>query len=247
MSDFDYSSANQPGDRFQTTCWTQVLAAKGSSEVSREALRELCDHYYEPVLTYLQKAGYDRDGAARDLAHGFFEDLLEGQRLEHLDREKGRFRSYLLGALKHFISRRRARDLAGKRGGSVEKVSLDETAAGERVEDSSAMPPDDWFDRQWAMAVLSRALGSLESEWGGEKNDIPFAEISPWLTGEAEHGDQLGLAERHDIPVNTLKSSIHRLRRKFRAAVKEEVGRTLENTSEVEEEMTALFSALGGK
>ena len=99
------------------------MAAQGDSPQSRDALSELCDHYYEPVLAYLRRAGEDRDGRARDLAHDFFADLLGGQRLDHLEREKGRFRSYLLGALKHFLSHRRAREDAQKRGGEDSQVS----------------------------------------------------------------------------------------------------------------------------
>jgi hypothetical protein len=110
----------------------------------------LCGHYYAPVLAYLRKAGHDRDDSARDLAHDFFADLLSGGRLEHLVREQGRFRSYLLGALKHFLSHHRSRSRAQKRGGNSATFSLNETGIEQRegnaLADKDHLPPDAWFD-----------------------------------------------------------------------------------------------------
>ena len=228
-----------------------MLSARGESAESREALAELCDHYYEPVLAYLQRTGEVRTDEARDLAHDFFTDLLEGHRLDRLEREKGRFRSYLLGALKHFLSHHRARQATEKRGGrAVATFSLNETGVeireGSALEDERSLPPDGWFDRQWAVTLLDRALAALESECESEGKGEQFRLLSPWLTGESEHGDQAELAERLSLPVNTLKSLIHRMRRRFRAAVKTEIGRTLSDRGDLDAEMTALFAALGG-
>ncbi len=215
------------------------MSARGDSVESREALRLLCDNYYEPVLAYLKRTGRDRD-----VAHDFFSHLLEGNRFEHLEREKGRFRSYLLGALKHFLSHQWARSQAGKRGGAVESISLNETGvevAGE------TLPPDVWFDQQWALALLGRALARVESECREAGNETQFTHLSPWLTGEAEYGDQAELAGKVGVPPNTLKSIIHRLRRRFRQAVKAEISDTLVDSEDVDTEMAALFSALKNK
>ncbi|MFT5470420.1 MAG: DNA-directed RNA polymerase specialized sigma24 family protein [Verrucomicrobiales bacterium] len=219
-----------------------MSAAHGNSTESRDALAELCQNYYDPVLAYLKRVGENEDAA-----HDFFQQLLEGDRMQKLEREKGRFRSYLLGALKHFLSHRRSHQLAAKRGGGAEQFSLNETGAGVAIEDPGAAPPDIWFDQQWAMAMLSRALTRVETECREAGTETQFQHLSPWLTGEAEHGDQAGLAERTGMPINTLKSVIHRLRRRFRAAVKEEIGRTLADPSRIEDEMEALFAALGGR
>ena len=230
------SSPEIPG-RFATTCWTQVLAARGDSSESQEALAELCEHYYEPVLAYLKRAGEDSQGDAQDLAHDFFADLLQGHRLDRLEREKGRFRSYLLGALKHFLSHQRARKRALKRGGEASSFSLNETGVeireGGALEDLQALPPDAWFDKQWAVTLLDRALGEVEAQCQAEGKATEFQHLSPWLTGEAEHGDQAALAEALEIPPNTLKSHIHRLRRRFRQAVKAEIGRTLSDGTDM--------------
>jgi RNA polymerase sigma-70 factor (ECF subfamily) len=121
-----------------------------------------------------------------------------------------------------------------------------EIREGSALADSQATPPDDWFDRQWAMTLLGRALASVESECEAEGKLTQFQTLSPWLTGEAEHGDQAALAEKAGVPINTLKSTIHRLRRRFREAVKTEISRTLSDSVDVDTEMAELFAALGG-
>ncbi|MEM7013475.1 MAG: sigma-70 family RNA polymerase sigma factor [Verrucomicrobiota bacterium] len=222
---------------FATTRWTQVMsAAAGDSTEAREALTELCQDYYEPVVAYLE-----RSGLGRDVAHDFFEDLLTENRLKLVDRDKGRFRSYLLGALKHFISHQRERERAAKRGGNATHLSLEETPS---IEDAESAPPDVWFDQQWAMALLGRALKMVEEECRESGAEEQFQHLKPWLTGEAEYGDQAELATRVGVPANTLKSTIHRLRRRFRNAVKAEIARTLAEPANVDAEMEALFSAL---
>lgn len=247
MSDPE-TPAPSPG-RFATTCWTQVLAARGDSSEGRDALAELCEHYYEPVLAFLCRSGEIRVSDARDLAHDFFAELLRGHRLDKLEREKGRFRSYLLGALKHFLSHHWARNGTAKRGGKAVSVSLNETGIEERegaaLQDGRTLPPDSWFDRHWAINVLDHALTALEAESEAEGKLEQFRLLTPWLTGEAEHGDQADLAERMGVPASTLKSLVHRVRRRFRAAVRNEIGRTLSESADIETEMAALFEALG--
>ena len=243
QTDQDSSSPTRRSG-FATTCWTQVIAARGESPESRSALSDLCKSYYEPVVAYLRRAGYDRDGGARDLAHGFFGSLLEGTGIARLERGETRFRSYLLGALKHFLAHEWRREQTQKRGGGKTPISLDEVDSPTPAD--PALPPDAWFDQQWAVTLIERALDALEAECEADGNATAFRNLTPWLTGEAEHGDQAELAERAGIPRNTLKSTIHRLRRRFRKAVKAEVERTLADGGDVEEEMSALFAALGG-
>ena len=148
--------------------------------------------------------------------------------MEQLDREKGRFRSYLLGALKHFLSRQRTRDTAQKRGSGAKHVSLSQ------IELPAGLPPDEWFDRQWAMALLAVALKTVENESRASGNEQLFSHLSPWLIGESEHGDQVELAKQTGLSVSGLKSSIHRMRKRFRQAVKAEISRTLENPNDVD-------------
>jgi DNA-directed RNA polymerase specialized sigma24 family protein len=235
-----------PGEVFRTTRWTQVSRAKADSPEGRRALAELCSAYYEPVAAFLRCELRDAD-AARDLAHDFFASVLAGGAFVHAERERGRFRSYLLGAVKHFLSHHREAALRLKRGGGVENISLDDTEAGEArsVPDASVLSPDAAFDRQWALTVVSRALAALRVECAGEGRADFFEQVKPWLTGDAAHGDQAALAAGSGMNANTLKVAVHRLKRRFRQLLKMEVAGTLDDPGLIEAEMRALFAALG--
>ncbi len=230
---------------FCTTRWTQVLAARGHSPAARDALRELCGAYYQPIVAFLARR--EGEGVARDLAHEFFASLLEGDPLANIEREGGRFRSYLLGALKHFLSHRRARDSRLKRGGGIEPVPLVEgtdTSPGLSLPDGAALSPDIAFDRAWATTLLARALATLKAECEGEGRDAEFERLKPWLTGEAAHGEQAEIARTLGMQPGSLKSAVHRLKQRFRQLVKAEVAATLNDSALVEEEMRTLFAAL---
>ena len=238
--------AEATGEAFRTTRWTQVSRAKAESPDGRRALAELCDAYYEPVAAFLRCELRDVD-AARDLAHDFFATMLAGGAITRAEQARGRFRSYLLGAVKHFLSHHRETSRRLKRGAGVENVSLNDTDAGEArsVADVSMMSPDMAFDRQWAITVLARALEALRQECVAEGRGEFFESVKPWLTGEAAHGDQAALAARCGLNANALKVAVHRLKRRFRELLKAEVAGTLDDPAAVETEMRALFAALG--
>jgi RNA polymerase sigma-70 factor (ECF subfamily) len=235
-----------PGEDFRTTRWTQVSRAKADSPEGRRALAELCDAYYEPVAAFLRCELRDAD-AARELTHDFFANMLAGGAIARADQERGRFRSYLLGAVKHFLSHHREAARRLKRGGGVEDISLNETDAGEArsVPDASVLPPDAAFDRQWALTVVARALDALRRECVAEGRAAFFEQVKPWLTGEAARGDQTALAASGGRNANALKVAVHRLKRRFRQLLKAEVAGTLDDPGLVEAEMRALFAALG--
>ncbi len=227
---------------FHTTCWTEVLQARGQSTQASEALCRLCENYYSPIIAYLQRAeSYDRE-AATEVAHEFFSELLSRDSLAHLDQAKGRFRSYLLGALKNFLSRKRQERSAIKRGGDV--LTLISLEDGTPLLDEETFPPDSWFDRQWAVSLLQRALDRVEHDSIESGQHDTFLQLSPWLTGDDQHGDQAALAEQLGIPSNTLKSTIHRLRKQFRKAVKTELATTISDDYDLDAEMADLFTAL---
>jgi DNA-directed RNA polymerase specialized sigma24 family protein len=232
---------------FRTTRWTQVSRAKADSPTGRRALAELCDAYYEPVAAFL-RCELRESGAARELAHDFFAEVLAGGAITHAVQERGRFRSYLLGAVKHFLSHHREAAQRLKRGGGVENLPLHDTETGEArpIADEGVLSPDAAFDRQWALTVLARVLESLRVECAAEGRAEFFESVKPWLTGEAAHGDQTALAARCGMNPNALKVAVHRLKRRFRQLLKEEVAGTLEDAASVEAEMRALFAALGG-
>jgi RNA polymerase sigma-70 factor (ECF subfamily) len=233
-------------DDFRTTRWTQVSRAKADSPEGRRALAELCHAYYEPVVAFLRCELRDAD-VARELAHEFFAGILAGGAISHAEQERGRFRSYLLGAVKHFLSHHREAWRRLKRGSGVENISLHDTDAGEArsVADASVLSPDAAFDRQWALTVLARALDSLRQECVAEGRAEFFEQLKPWLTGDAAHGDQAALAASGGMNANALKVAVHRLKRRFRQLLKAEVAGTLDGTGMVDVEMRALFAALG--
>jgi DNA-directed RNA polymerase specialized sigma24 family protein len=239
---------SDPTSSFLTTRWTQVLAARGDSTLAGGALRDLCAAYYEPVNVFLRRSGRGED-EARDLAHGFFEWVLSRDPFAAADRQRGRFRSYLLGALKHFLAHERERRASLKRGGGVVHLPLAEgtaTSPAFDVPDSSALPPDREFDRQWALHVLRRALEELEREFARSGEKDHFILLKPFLTGEAKHGGLASLSEKLGWPQSTARSHLHRIRRRFREAVRREITPTLASSGETGDEMATLMTALVG-
>jgi RNA polymerase sigma-70 factor (ECF subfamily) len=231
------------GEEFRTTRWTQVSRAKADSPEGRRALAELCSTYYEPVAAFLHYELRDAD-AARELAHDFFAHLLAGGAIARAEQERGRFRSYLLGAVKHFLSHQREASRRLKRGSGAENLSLNETEA-RSVPDDGVLSPDAAFDRQWALTVVAHALEALRRECVAEGRADFFEQVKPWLTGEAARGDQAALAAGCGLNANALKVAVHRLKRRFRQLLKAEVAGTLDDPALVEAEMHALFAALG--
>lgn len=232
---------------FHDTRWTLVARSRGSDAAARGALSELCAAYYAPVVAFLRREGRE-DDAARELAHDFFARLLEGGAIDGADRERGRFRSYLLAAVKRFAADQRERAGALKRGGGSEPVSLQsggtDTEPGLQVEDAQVMAPDAAFDREWAMTLLARALATLEQTLTGEGKADHFGVLKPWLTMAGEDQPQAVAASQLGISEAAVKVAIHRLRQRFREAVRAEIAQTVPTPEAVEEELAALRAAL---
>jgi RNA polymerase sigma-70 factor (ECF subfamily) len=221
-----------------------VCLAKANSEDGRRALADLCDAYYEPVVAYLRSVFRDAD-AAREMSHAFFADMLAGGRIETADANRGRFRSYLLGAVKHFVAHRHEAARRMKRGGGIEAVSLDDAEAAD-VPDARLLPPDAEFDRQWAVTVLARGMEALRAECVAEGRGAFFDSVSGILSGHATHGDQTALAAECGLSFDAFRMAVSRLKKRLRNCVKAEVAGTLEDPAAVQEEMETLFAALGG-
>jgi DNA-directed RNA polymerase specialized sigma24 family protein len=229
-------------DGFHTTRWTRVCRAKVPSDDGRRALSELCGAYYEPVVTFLRCSLRDED-RARDLSHSFFVHILDGRRIDSADPQRGRFRSFLLGAVKHFLANHHDASVRLKRGGRQTPVSLDDPEAME-VKDRR-LSPDAAFERQWALTVLSRGMAALHKECAREGKAALFDAAKPLLTGDAEHGGQEALAAACGVSVPAFRMAASRLRKRLREHVKAEVAGTLEDPAMVQEEIQALFAALG--
>lgn len=235
-------SSSLPSASFLTTRWTRVCLAKADSEDGKRALADLCVAYYEPVLAYLRHSLRDAD-LARDMAHAFFEDMLGGKRIAGADQERGRFRSYLLGAVKHFVSHQKETARRIKRGGGEDVLSLDNDEAF-AVADMRAPSPDAEFDRQWAVTVIARSMERLRAECAAEGRGAFFESVGGLLSGQAGHGDQTALAEACGMSFDAFRMAVSRLKKRLRQCVKAEVAGTLDDPAAVEDEMEALFAAL---
>ncbi len=220
---------------FHTTRWTLVRNAAGRTAEARAALSELCAGCYAPVVAFIRREGRD-DDAARELAHEFFAKVLADDSLGAFERGRGRFRSYLLGAVKHFLANRRRDAARDKRGGGAEHIAL-----GADVADAHAPTSDAAFDREWALAIVERALALLESE---SDDAAHFAALKPWLTPAASHASQSHAAAALGLSDGAVKVAIHRLRRRFREIVRADIAQTLHDPADLADEMRHLVGAL---
>ena len=240
------SNAPQFSANFAPTRWTLVLRARGGSVEARGALSELCEAYYQPVFRFLRREGREED-AARELTQEFFARLLAGNGLGAADPRRGRFRSYLLGAVKHFLGDQRKQEQRLKRGGGVAPESLDAehgTAPGLQVADHASAPDDTLFDREWALAVMERALQSLAAEFAGADKTEQFTVLKPWLVGDAAALQQADAAARLGLSESAVKVAIHRLRKRFREVIRAEIAQTMEEAGEVDGELRYLVEVL---
>lgn len=235
---------------FATTRWTVVLRARGEDPQARDALADLCEVYWNPVFRFLCRQGRPED-TARELTQEFFARLLRRGSLPGLDPNRGRFRSFLLGAVKHFLADRRDHERRLKRGGGLVPESLDapisaasDTAPGFEAPDPRTAPDDAVFDRDWALALMARALQTLEAEFAQAGRTTQFERLKPWLMGDvpslrqAEAGRDLGLSE------GAVKVAIHRLRQRFRELIRQEIAGTLPEGGNSDEELRYLVEVL---
>jgi RNA polymerase sigma-70 factor (ECF subfamily) len=240
------TSEPAPGPAFVTTHWTRVLEARGESADSKAALNDLCAAYYQPVLAFIRRNSPTED-AARDLTHEFFTRLLEGGGIRAVDPQHGRFRSYLLGAVKHFLADARERANRLKRGGGQIPIPLEpgtDTSPGLEVPDPNAPSPDREFDRRWALTLLARALESLAADQKALGTLQQFEVLKVWLTGDTENISQAEAARALNMNEGAIKVAVHRLRQQFRQAIKNEIARTVKDRDQVEQEMKHLLEAL---
>jgi RNA polymerase sigma-70 factor (ECF subfamily) len=231
---------------FTATRWTLVQRSCGDDTEAKAALSELCEAYYTPVVTFLQRDGRAED-SARELAHAFFERLLAGKSLQKAVPEKGKFRSYLLGALKHFLSDQRIHNGAAKRGGNAIHQSIDlssqVTDTGLQIADTTIDSPDAAYDKQWALTLLARALADLSQEMTADGKQAHFETLKPWLIGD-DSTRQSAAAAALGISENAVKVAVHRLRQRFRETVKAQIAQTVDDPAQVREELTHLQMAL---
>lgn len=233
-------------EAFAPTHWTLVLRARGDSLEARAALSELCAAYYNPVLAFLRRNGYEEE-SARDLTQEFFTRLLAHQGLDTVDPQRGLFRSFLLGALKHFLADMREHAQRLKRGGRQphERIAAGtDTSPAIELPDPNTPNPEREFDRKWALTLLDRALAVLAEEQKSAGKIEHFETLKPWLTGDIENDSQAEAARQLNLTEGAVKVAIHRLRRRFRQHIKNEIGQTVGDPTQVDEELHHLLQAL---
>jgi RNA polymerase sigma factor (sigma-70 family) len=241
------NSAERPAG-FAPTRWTLVLRAQGESAAARAALSELCEAYYAPVLTFTRHTGRDEE-TVRDLTQEFFARLLARHGLDTVEPGRGQFRSFLLGAVKHFLADQYDRSQAAKRGGGQAPVSIDagmgtSTTTALQIPDPDGPAPDTVFDRQWAVTLVERALNLLAGESASTNKAEQFEILKPWLLGEVDCLSQADAAKRLGLTEGAVKVAVHRLRRRFRQLVKAEIAQTVGDPDQVQEELRYLVEVL---
>ena len=224
--------------RFETTRWSVVLRARGEAGDARVALEQLCRTYRPPVLAFVLRRGYAVD-MAEDLTQAFFARFLERAWHSSADPERGRFRSFLLTALKRFLIDADAEAAALKRGGGVRFELLDDDCAGAMNE-----TPDAAFEREWAHAVLQAAFARLRSEAEQAGKLELFRRLSEFLIERPDEAEYARAAEDLHLRRNTLAVAVHRLRHRLRDLVREELAETTSNRAEMEEELRTLRGSM---
>lgn len=232
--------------RFTTTHWSVVLEAGGSaSPEAAAALAKLCQTYWPPVYSFLRRSGRSPEDS-KDLTQEFFRRLLEKQTLKALDRDKGRFRSFLLVVLKRFLAAERDRAHCQKRGGGVPLVSLDDDDAERRhmAEVADDRTPETVFEKRWALALLEHAIRRLERELADHGKQHLFERLKGFLTGEQSDQSQDAIAGELGMTTGTLRVTIHRMRQRYRELLRWEIAQTVGNPAEIDDEIRHLFAAL---
>jgi RNA polymerase sigma-70 factor (ECF subfamily) len=233
---------------FHTTSWTMVIAASGQATAgSEEALARLCQGYWQPVYAFIRRNGYDRD-QAQDLTQSFFARLLEKNYLSAADRSRGRFRSFLLTAVKHFLANEWDRAHALKRGGRQNPVSIDVVEAERWYAPAAieAATPERLFERRWALSLLEHVMATLRSEFSAAGKADQFDSLSAFLHRESGDGRYDEVAARLGMSAGALRMAVHRLRRRYRELLRSEIADTVSAPEETDDEIRFLMSALSG-
>ncbi len=248
MSDYTPTNSNLPGaGRFATTHWSVVMAAGHPKSAGyQQALETLCKTYWFPLYVYLRRQGYDSH-QAEDYTQAFFAGLLARRGLRLADPKRGKFRSFLLTSLKHFLSNERARARAKKRGGGRKVLSLDFQNAESQyaLEPRDELSPEKLFERSWALTVLARTMARLQAEAVSTNKRKLFDHLKIFLTAEKSSIPYRDVAAELDMTEGAVRVAIHRLRRRYRELLRDEIAQTVTSDDQIDEEIRDLFAALG--
>ncbi len=230
---------------FLTTRWTEVLSAQDvQSPGAREALEGLCRAYWRPLYLWIRRQGRSPHDA-QDLTQEFFSRLLEKDWLRAADRERGRFRTFLLVALKRFLADEWDRTRAQKRGGGLLPVALDTEGVEQALASEAVETPDQAYERQWAMTLIERAVARLRAEFHAGHRVSDFEALKEFLTADRGEISYALAAARLSTSEGAARVAVHRLRKRFRELFKEEVAGTVARGEDLDDELRQLLAALG--
>jgi RNA polymerase sigma factor (sigma-70 family) len=231
---------------FTTTNWSVVLEA-GQTDYDRaaSALEGLCSRYWYPVYAFIRRRGSDPH-EAKDLTQAFFTHLLEKETLKKVDREKGKFRSFLLASATNFLTNEWDKRQTLKRGGQHQIISLDDTEAEElyRHEPVAALTPENLYERRWAFTLLNEVLARLKEEYIAANKMELFAKLEPGLVDAVNPGLYADWAVALNMSEGAVRVAVHRLRRRFGELLRSEIVHTVATPAEVDEEIRHLFAAI---
>lgn len=238
---------NDSGRReyFATTHWSVVLAAANTGKPEAQAaLETLCRGYWFPLYAFIRRDGYGAH-EAQDLTQEFLARLIEKRQLAGIEAGRGKFRSFLLVTLRHFLSDERKRTGAQKRGGDRVIISIDETAAESRYpfELVDSVTPEVLFEREWALTVLDKAMERLRRRYAKRGRSRLFDELEICLGGGKNDVSYAAIASRLDSSEGAIKVAVHRLRKEFGDALRAEIAQTVANPSEIDVEICQLIAA----
>jgi RNA polymerase sigma-70 factor (ECF subfamily) len=236
------------GEAFKTTHWSVVLSSGHDSEsVARAALEELCRCYWFPLYAYVRRHGYTREDA-QDLTQSFFARFLEHGYFARAERERGRFRTFLLTSLKRFLMEEWRRANRQKRGGNQTFVPFDAQAAEDRysAEPRDELSPDLLYDLRWAGVLLERVVARLRKDYESTGRTAVYTKLQGFLWGRQAETSYAEMSEQLGMNAGAVKVAVHRLRQRFRDLLREEVANTVATQEQIDDELRHLLSAFGG-
>jgi RNA polymerase sigma factor (sigma-70 family) len=232
--------------QFATTHWTLVLASQSSSPQASQALERLCRLYWPPLYAYVRRRGH-RPEQAQDLTQEFFARLLQNNDLARVKPELGRFRSFLLASLKHFLANEWDAAQTGKRGGGQARLSWDDETLERQyqLEAADQATPETIFERRWALNVLEQALAQLGQEYFRAGKQDLFEGLRVFLSGDKKLIPQAEIAGKLGISISAVRVGVHRLRQRYGQVLREQIAATVSSPAEIEEEIRHLMAVLG--
>ena len=232
---------------FNTTHWTIVLACRDQddSSAAEQALANLYQTYWYPLYAYIRRCGYSEHDA-EDLVQGFYAHIHEKHALAKADRQRGKFRTFLLSSLQNFLANENERSRAQKRGGGRELIRLDAEDAKERyqLEQVHSVTPEKIFEMRWAHALLDQTLAGLRADFAARGKQRLFEGLQTFLTADSGETSYQKAADNLGLPLSAVKTSVHRMRLDYRTRLREEIGRTVSCPEEIDEELLYLRKVL---